>query len=82
MGFGTAFGEMRSLPVFPFLSDIETLYRTVVSHYSCVNQALASLLLILLQNQVMLLLCIHFLLYVGELLKLNHRTSGSIRVRR
>ncbi len=69
MGFGTAFGEMRSLPVFPFLSDIETLYRTVVSHYACVNQAFASFLPVLLQNQVMLLLCIHLLLYVGELLK-------------
>ena len=82
MGVGTAFGEMRTLPVFPFFSDIETLYRTVVAHYPCVNQALASLFLVLLQNQVMLLLCIHLLLHVGELLKLNHRISGSIRARR
>jgi len=82
MGVGTAFGEVCTLPVFPFLSDIKTLYRTVVAHYPRVNQAFASFLLVLLQNQVMLLLCIHFLLYVGELLKLNHRISGSIRARR
>ena len=55
MGVGTAFGEMRTLPVFPFFSDIETLYRTVVAHYPCVNQAFVSLLLVLLQNQIMLL---------------------------
>ncbi len=69
MGVGTAFGEMRTLPVFPFLSDIETFYRTVIAHYACVNQAFTPFFLILLQNQVILLLCSHFLLYVGELLK-------------
>ncbi len=70
---------MRPLPVFPFLSDIETLHRTVVSHYPGVNQAFASLLRVLLQNQVMLLLYIHLLLYVGKLLKEGHRIWGSIR---
>ncbi len=69
MGVGTAFGKMRTLPMFTLLSDIETLYRTVVPHYSRVNQAFASFPLILLQNQVMLLLCSHLVLYVGELLK-------------
>jgi len=43
MGVGTAFSEVRTLTVFPFLSDIETLYRTVVTHYARVNQAFAPL---------------------------------------
>jgi len=64
MGPGIPFREMRALPVLPFLADIETFHRSVVSHYPGIYQAFAALLLILLQNQVMLLFGIHSKIFV------------------
>ena len=81
MGPGIPFREMRALPVLPFLADIETFHRSVVSHYPGIYQAFAALLLILLQNQVMLLLYIHLVLNFGEWLKLDRRISDSPHAR-
>ena len=45
------FSEMRALAMFSFLSDVETLYGSMVPHYPGVNETFAAALLILLQNQ-------------------------------
>ena len=67
MGRGIPFPKVCTLPVFSFFADIETFYRPVIAHYAGIHQTFASLCLILLQNQVMwLLLCIHCLLIVGK----------------
>ena len=81
MGVGIFFRKMRTLPMLSLFTDVETLYRAMVSHYPGVNQAFTTFLLILLQNQVMLLLCIHLLLNFGELLKSGYRISDSTRAR-
>ena len=67
MGPGIPLGEVCALPVLPFLADVETFYRPVIPHDAGIHQAFAALCLILLLNQVMLLLlCIHCLLMIGE----------------
>ena len=45
------FPEMRTLPMFAFLADIKTFYRSVVTHDACVDETFAAALLILLQNR-------------------------------
>jgi hypothetical protein len=37
---------MNALLVFPFLTDVETLYRTMIAHNSGVDQTLGSQMLV------------------------------------
>lgn len=55
MGRGMFLHEMRARAVLAFFPDVEALNRAVVSHYPSVNQAFATLVLVLLQHEVILL---------------------------
>jgi hypothetical protein len=70
---------MGPLAVFAFFTDVETLYRPMVSHYARVDQAFASFVVVFDEN-VFNFKCFHVHVVLGYL-RLGRRISGSIRVR-